>query len=84
VSDIIINEQQLTTDIGQFFGLFEIPDDHHMLIWTMPDKRSYWVKDHSELIDLVVGLRDKHVYMGVATSLSDRGPYKRVNNPGYL
>jgi hypothetical protein len=56
----------------------EKPEDHHILIWTQPDKRSRWftsVASAAEYVGSVNGGRD--VYVGVGLAGKDHGPTHR-------
>ena len=56
----------------------EKPEDHHILIWTHPDKRSRWftsVPAAAEYVASVNGGRD--VYVGVGLAGKDHGPTHR-------
>ena len=54
------------------------PDDHHILIWTFPDRRSRWFTDivaAADYVGAVSGGRD--VYVGVGLASKDHGPAHR-------
>ena len=54
------------------------PEDHHVLIWTHPDKRSRWftsISAAAEYVGAVNGGRD--VYVGVGLAGRDYGPTHR-------
>ena len=57
------------------------PEDHYVLIWTNPDKRSRWFTDipaAAQYVANVNGGRD--VYVGVGLSKSDHGPARRCRS----
>ena len=55
----------------------EKPSDLHLLIWTLPDKRSYWFQRVEEAIRFVESLHDVDVYVGVGLSAENHGSDKR-------
>ncbi len=57
------------------------PEEHYVLIWTHPDKRSRWFTDvpaAAEYVASVNGGRD--VYVGVGLSKTDYGPARRCKS----
>ncbi len=50
------------------------PEELHLLLWTLTDKRSRWFRDVDEAATAVEDLRDQDVYVGVGLSPEDFGP----------
>jgi hypothetical protein len=56
----------------------EKPSDLYLLIWTLPDKQSYWFHNVEDAIQFVESLTaGQDIYVGVGLSIEDRGPYQR-------
>ena len=53
------------------------PADQHVLIWTLPDKRSHWFKDLAAAAEFVVSVNSLDVYGGVGLARNDYGPTQR-------
>ena len=54
------------------------PDDHHILIWTFPDRRSRWFTDIAAAADYVGAVNGgRDVYVGVGLASKDHGPGHR-------
>ncbi len=71
-----MNPLEFLTQLWQFK-----PEEHYVLIWTHPDKRSRWFTDvpaAAEYVATVNGGRD--VYVGVGLSKSDYGPARRCKS----
>jgi hypothetical protein len=53
-------------------------EDGHFLIWTAPDKKSYWSQSPEDAAKQVEALDpNKHVYFGIGLSPENFGPNKR-------
>jgi putative DNA primase/helicase len=55
------------------------PQDHYLLLWTWPDKRSAWCRDFDDLIGCA-GLESRYkkdIYIGCGTSRRDFGVTRR-------
>jgi putative DNA primase/helicase len=55
------------------------PQDHYLLLWTWPDKRSHWCLDIDDLTG-VAGMESRHqkdLYIGCGTSAQDYGMTRR-------
>jgi putative DNA primase/helicase len=61
-------------------GMFQDkPQDHYLLLWTWPDKRSAWCRDAEDLIGCA-GLESRYqkdIYIGCGTSRRDYGVTRR-------
>jgi putative DNA primase/helicase len=61
-------------------GMFsDKPQDHYLLLWTWPDKRSAWCRDAEDLIGCA-GLESRYqkdIYIGCGTSRRDYGVTRR-------
>jgi hypothetical protein len=55
----------------------EKPSDLHILIWTLPDKRSYWFQSIGKAICFVDSLHHVDVYVGVGLAAKEYGPHNR-------
>lgn len=54
------------------------PPELYLLIWTLPEKRSYWFKEISEAVRQIHALPpNTDVYFGVGLSAEDYGPNRR-------
>ena len=53
------------------------PEDHYILIWSLPDKRSRWFREIPAAAEFVAGVNGRDVYVGVGLSKQDRGPARR-------
>jgi hypothetical protein len=53
------------------------PAEDHLLIWTLPDKRSHWFKDVAAAAEFVVNVSFLDVYGGVGLASKDYGPAHR-------
>src|SRR6266403_6140559 len=69
----------MESEIRRFLeALFaEKPNELHLLIWTLPDKQSYWFQSVEDAIQFVESLTGRDVYVGVGLSGEDRGLYQR-------
>ncbi|MCC6366885.1 MAG: hypothetical protein IT165_25465 [Bryobacterales bacterium] len=57
------------------------PEEHFVLIWTTPEKRSRWFTDISAAADYVTSINgDRDVYVGVGLSKADYGPTRRCKS----
>ena len=56
------------------------PDDLHLLLWTLPDKRSHWYQDIAAAAEFVLKSRGMDVYVGVGLSNADHGPMRRCTS----
>jgi len=68
---------------GQFIEALwaEKPADQMILLWTWPDRRSYWCKDMAEATLLAESLQQTlDVYIGVGLRGKDLGPTRRGTN----
>jgi hypothetical protein len=55
----------------------EKPSDLYLLIWTLPDKLSYWFRSVDEAVRFVESSRGVNIYVGVGLSAQDFGPHHR-------
>jgi transposase len=53
------------------------PGEHHLLIWTLPEKRSYWFQNVESAIQFAESHREKDLYVGVGLSGKDYGSSRR-------
>ena len=53
------------------------PEDQYILIWTLPDKRSYWFREIAAAGDFVAKVSFLDVYVGVGLASQDHGPTHR-------
>jgi hypothetical protein len=53
------------------------PAEMYVLIWTLPDKCSYWYRDVAAAAEFVLKARGLDVYVGVGLSKADCGPTHR-------
>jgi hypothetical protein len=53
------------------------PDDLHLLLWTLPEKRSHWFQNIESAIQFAESLRDRDLYVGVGLSVQDYGASRR-------
>ena len=53
------------------------PDDLHLLLWTLPEKRSHWFQNVESAIQSAESLRERDLYVGVGLSSQDYGPARR-------
>ena len=53
------------------------PNDLYLLIWTLPDKRSYWFQRVEDAVRFVESLTGQDIYVGVGLSTEDRGIHQR-------
>ena len=59
----------------------EKPEDHYILLWTLPDKRSHWFQNVTKAAEFTVAAAaDKDVYVGVGLSRADYGPSRRCKS----
>jgi hypothetical protein len=56
------------------------PEDLHVLLWTLPDKRSHWYRDIAAAANFVLESRGVDVYVGVGLSRADHGPTRRCGS----
>lgn len=57
-----------------------LPDGAHILIWTLPDKRSHWCDSIPAAVEQAHRLREGYdVYFGLGLSGADYGPQRRCN-----
>jgi hypothetical protein len=56
------------------------PDDLHILLWTLPEKRSHWFQDVEGAIQFAESLRERDLYVGVALSSQDYGSVRRCHS----
>jgi putative DNA primase/helicase len=56
------------------------PDASHILIWTLPDKRSRWFQGIDAAARYAESLRQRDVYVGVCLSPQDFGPENRCSS----
>jgi putative DNA primase/helicase len=66
-------------EVTQFLkGLFAgKPEDLHILLWTLPEKRSYWFQDVDKAIQFAESMRQRDLYFGVGLADQDYGPTHR-------
>lgn len=69
------------TESLQFMQALFGDTDQHFLLWTLPDKTSYWFTDpqdaESKVLELVESRQE--VYVGCGLSPADMGPNRRCN-----
>src|SRR5450755_696323 len=53
------------------------PDDLHVLLWTLPEKRSNWFQDVESAIQFAESMRQRDLYVGVGLSGKDYGSSRR-------
>ena len=53
------------------------PDELHILLWTLPEKTSYWFRDVEQAIQFAESRGDRDLYVGVGLSGDDYGPTRR-------
>ena len=53
------------------------PDELHILLWTLPEKTSYWFRDVEQAIQFAESRGDRDLYVGVGLSSDDYGPTRR-------
>ncbi|MDX2151415.1 MAG: DNA-primase RepB domain-containing protein [Bryobacteraceae bacterium] len=53
------------------------PDELHLLVWTLPEKRSHWFTDLGGAIRFAESLGEHDLYVGVGLSERDYGPTRR-------
>lgn len=53
------------------------PEDQHILIWTLPDKRSRWFTSVPAAAEYVAALKQFDVYVGIGLAGKDYGPAHR-------
>src|ERR1017187_6778411 len=53
------------------------PDDLHLLLWTLPEKRSQWFQNVESAIQSAESLRERDLYVGVGLSSQDYGSARR-------
>src|ERR1017187_4470315 len=53
------------------------PDDLHLLLWTLPEKRSQWFQNVESAIQFAESLSERDLYVGVGLSNQDYGPARR-------
>jgi hypothetical protein len=57
------------------------PEDHYVLLWTWPDKRSHWFLDVDKAAEFAAGIgQQKDVYVGVGCSKEQYGPSRRCKS----
>jgi hypothetical protein len=56
------------------------PEEMYVLIWTLPDKCSYWYRDVAAAAEFVLNVRGLDVYVGVGLSNADRGSGHRCTS----
>ena len=55
-----------------------LPANTHLLVWTIPDKTSYWFTDIDEVEPAIEIMGDKNVYIGCGLSPKNYGAIKRA------
>lgn len=55
----------------------EKPEDHYILIWSLPDKRSRWFREIAAAAEFIANANGRDVYVGVGLSEHDHGPARR-------
>jgi hypothetical protein len=53
------------------------PDNLHLLLWTLPEKRSHWFQDVEKAIQFAESMRARDLYVGVGLSGQDYGSARR-------
>ena len=63
----------MESDVRRFLeaAFSEKPSGLYLLVWTLPDKRSYWVRSIDAAIRLLESLHGTDIYVGVGLSDSD-------------
>jgi hypothetical protein len=55
-----------------------IPSNHHLLLWTIPGKTSYWFTDLKEADESLEYMGQKNIYIGCGLSPKDYGATRRA------
>ena len=50
------------------------PDDLHILLWTLPEKRSHWFQNVGSAIQFAESMRARDLYVGVGSPVRIMGP----------
>jgi hypothetical protein len=53
------------------------PDGQRILIFTLPDKSSWWFQSAKAAAECVAGIKDRNVYVGIGLAGRDYGPTRR-------
>jgi len=53
------------------------PDELHLLLWTLPEKRSYWFRTLEDAVQFAEKQRERDLYVGVGLSAKDYGVTRR-------
>src|SRR5450631_4025523 len=53
------------------------PDNLHLLLWTLPEKRSNWFQNVESAIQFAESMRQHDLYVGVGLSDQDYGASRR-------
>ncbi len=62
-------------------GLFAgKPDDLYALLWTLPEKQSYWFRSVEDAIKFGESVSEHDLYVGVGLSSKDYGPMQRCKS----
>ena len=56
------------------------PEDHHILLWTLQDKRSHWFQSVEAAGQFAAATASMDVYVGVGLSKEDHGPARRCKS----
>jgi hypothetical protein len=56
------------------------PDESHLLLWTLPEKRSHWFQSVDGAIQLAESMRGHDLYIGVGLSGQEYGPARRCQS----
>lgn len=70
--------QEISQFLTTLFG--KKPNDAFLLLWTLPDKRSYWFQNIEEMVEKAAELaeRKRDVYVGVSMSDKSYGAERRI------
>jgi len=56
------------------------PEEHYILVWTYPDKRSHWFQDVERAAEFVERTTGVDLYVGLGSSKEDLGPARRCKS----
>lgn len=53
------------------------PDELHILLWTLPEKKSHWFRSVEKAVRYAESCRERDIYLGVGLSKKDLGRMRR-------